>query len=77
MVNIRNLHQKLHILTKFQKNRHIISLTEVYRWGHLTSSLTKGGKKHSKHFWKKNFFGHISEENLFGLLVQIYAEIRY
>jgi len=37
-VNIRNrnLHQKLHILTKFQKNRFSISLTEVYRWGHLT-----------------------------------------
>jgi hypothetical protein len=38
-VNIRNLHQKLDILTKFQKNRPIISLTEVYRWGHLTLFL--------------------------------------
>jgi hypothetical protein len=34
-VNIRNLHQKLHRLTKIQKNRPNISLTEVYRWGHL------------------------------------------
>ena len=30
-----NLHHKLHRLTKIQKNRPNISLTEVYRWGHL------------------------------------------
>jgi hypothetical protein len=37
-VNIRNLHQKLHTLAKFQKNWSIISLTPVYRWGHLTNA---------------------------------------
>jgi hypothetical protein len=35
LYNIRNFHQKLHIHTKIQKNRPFISVTEVYRWGHL------------------------------------------
>jgi hypothetical protein len=39
-VNIRNLHQKLHRLTKIQKNRPNISLTEVYRWGAPYNLLT-------------------------------------
>ena len=34
-VNIRNLHQKLRILTKFHKNRFGNSLTDINRWGDL------------------------------------------
>jgi hypothetical protein len=35
-LHIRNLYQKLHILTKFQKNRIRMHKTRVYRWEHLS-----------------------------------------